>query len=659
MKSRILIVFFGMIVLGGVILLRAAWLQFLPNEKLKVLKSRQFQTIVTLPPRRGPVVDRYGKDLALSAAAYSLYADPSLIKAKRKVARDLAKVLGSSPENIYSRIKDSNRRFAWIHRRLDRDKMERIEKLKVRGLRFVEEWKRIYPNENLLAPVLGLVGQEGQGLEGLELFYESDLKGNSQKVAVKRDARGRPLVSEGLLFRENPEGQELQLTIDVEMQYQLENELEKTVTEFEANGAMGIVLDAKTSAIRAIGNIYRKRADGSPTSGRYQRNHAVTDFFEPGSVIKPLVVAKGLADGTLKPNSKFNCEMGQWRVGGHAIRESDSKHRYGAISVSEILAYSSNIGTGKMALQMGAEKLREGLVSFGFGDKTGVDLPGEVRGLLHRLPWREHQLVTNSFGQGMAATALQVANAYAVLANGGVLHRPYIVEKVKNIESGDVVEREPYIIRRVLSAEQAESMRMMLTAVTQEGGTGATARVPGFQVAGKTGTAQKARFNGRGYEPGAYISSFAGMLPAHAPEFVIYVVVDHPRKAYYASQVAAPLFSRVASFAIRKAGLSPSLLGYEDYQQSFERKIKSQPDSQKRSSVEFVKAEELLKDEVQAAPGEVRVPSLINLSLREALLKIEGRPLKIKAVGQGNVIDTWPKPGDVLSDQDELVIFLQ
>jgi cell division protein FtsI (penicillin-binding protein 3) len=653
MKSRILIVFFGLLVLGSIILLRAAWIQFLPNEKLKSLQARQFQTVITLPSRRGPIVDREGKDLALSSAAFSLYADPSIIKNRTQAARDLSRVLNLSSRHIYSRIKDKNRRFVWIQRRLDRSTMEKVNHLKIKGFRFVEEWKRTYPSEQLLSPVIGKIGQDGQGLEGLELFYENELRGSTQKVSVKRDARGRPLVSEGLLFRENPEGFEIQLTIDSELQYQLENELEKTVAEFEANGAMGIILDAQTSAIRAMGNLYRV----SGQSGLAGRNHTITDFFEPGSVIKPLVVAKGLANGDMQPNSKFDCEMGQWKVGKHFIRESDSKHQFGVISVSEILAFSSNIGTGKMALKMGSEKLRQGLADFGFGEKSGVDLPGEVRGLLHKLPWGDHQTANNSFGQGMAATALQVVNAYAVLANGGVLKRPYIVDRIRNIETGNEKINEPKEIRRVITPSQAESMRMMLTAVTQEKATGAAARVPGFQVAGKTGTAQKARVNGRGYEPGAYISSFAGLLPAHKPEFVIYVVVDTPRKAYYASQVAAPLFSRVASFAVRKAGLSPSLLGHEDYQRSFQQQVHMAKKQPKNSKPVAVDVAAILQGEKRN--GDSRVPSLLNLSLRQALEKMQGQSVKIKAVGQGQVIGTFPREGEPLRDDETVTIFLQ
>lgn len=644
MKSRILIVFFAIMILGMTILLRAAWLQFLPHDKLNALKNRQFQTVVTLPSRRGAIVDKDGKDLALSAAAFSLYADPKMIKKKKDVSRKLAKELGLSYEFIYGRIKDSARRFAWIQRRIEREKMEKIQSWKVPGLSFVEEWKRVYPNEKLMNQVLGFLGNEGQGLEGLELQYEETLHGNQKKVSVKRDARGRPLVADGLLFTENPEGHEIQLTVDSELQYQLENELQKTMQDFEAEGAMGVILDAQTSAVRAMASM------GGSEGGR---NKAVTDYFEPGSVIKPFVVAKGIKDKLLQPNSKFYCEMGEWKIGKRTIRESDSNHKYGFISVTEILAYSSNIGTGKMALEMGEERVKQGLEDFGFGKKTGVDLPGEVKGVIHPLPWNQHLTANVSFGQGMTATMLQVANAYATLANGGLLKKPYIVEKIKNVENGEVMNLQHEEGKRVLTQQQAESMRMILTAVTQKDATGYNARVPGFQVAGKTGTAQKASTTGRGYLPKTYIASFAGMIPAHKPEFVIYVAVDHPQKAYYASQVAAPLFSRIASYAVRKKGLAPSLLATDDYKPKMET-VKS-----------FVVNKELgisSSDEILKISNKGKlenVPDLKDLSLRDVMRRIQGQEVKLKTIGEGKVMDTWPKSGEPLKQDDTLVIFMQ
>ncbi len=654
MKSRILFLFFLMITLGSAILLRAAWLQFLPNDKLKSLRTRQFQTVVTLPSRRGAILDRSGRDLAMSAAAYSLYADPKIIKNKKAVARKLAKILGVSSPYVFGKIKDSKRRFVWIRRRVDRNTMEKIQEMGVRGLSFVEEWKRVYPNENLMAQTLGFLGNEGQGLEGLELQFEEKLKGNRKKILVKRDARGRPLVSEGLLFIENPEGQEVQLTVDLELQYHLENELRRTLQETEAKSAMGIILDAQTSAIRAVATVPTFDLNKiSSTTASLRRNRTITDFFEPGSVIKPFVVAKGIKDDLIQPNSKYYCEMGKWKIGKRTIRESDSFHQFGNISVAEILAFSSNIGTAKIALEMGPEKIREGLVEFGFGHRTGVEMPGEVRGLLHPLPWNDHLTANVSFGQGMAATMLQVANAYAVLANGGLLKKPYIVDRIRSVETGEEEVFKPQVVRRVLTPQQAEAMRMMLTSVTQKQATGFRARVSGFQVAGKTGTAQKAKTDGLGYEPKAYIASFAGMIPAHKPEFVIYVAVDHPQKNYYASQSAAPLFAQVASYAVRKKGLAPSLIGSEDLlpQRSLAQ-LQQVP-----ASAPAMDSTELMEMEAKGRLNQV--PDLKSLSLREVMRKVQGYEVKLKTVGHGSVQSTFPKEGEPLLENETLILFME
>lgn len=653
MKARILFIFLSMMFLGSTILLRAAWLQFLPNEKLNTLKNRQFQTIVTLPSRRGPVVDKDGRDLAMSVAAFSLYADPKIITNKKVVAKKLSKELGLSFENVYSKIKDASRRFSWIQRRMTRIKMERITAMKVRGLSFVEEWTRVYPNENLMSQVLGFLGSEGQGLEGVELQFEDILKGNQKKVSVKRDAHGRPLVSEGLLFTENPEGHEIQLTIDSELQYQLEAELAKTVQEFNASGAVGVILDAKTSAIRALASAPTYDANkANNTNAELRRNRNVTDFFEPGSVIKPFVIAKGLKDKVIQPNSKFFCENGRFQIGDRVIKEADAHHDFGLITVSEILAYSSNIGTAKIALQMGQDRVYQGLQDFGFGAKTGVDLPGEVKGILHPLPWNPHLLATSSFGQGMAATSLQIAAAYTALANGGILKSPYIVQSVHNVETGESQEFKAKEIRRVLTEPEAESMRMLLTAVTQKGATGYSARVSGFQVAGKTGTAQKALPNGRGYKSGGYIASFAGMIPAHQPEYVIYVAVDEPKKNYYAGTVAAPLFSRIASFAVRRSGLAPTLLGDDNYTPRPIAKL-----AVKNEKPMTLVSSEILNDSVST--DFKTLPDLKDLTLRQVMRKIQGHEVKLKTVGSGKVTDTWPKAGQELPEDGTLVLYLQ
>lgn len=650
MKSRIVLLFIGFCLLWTMLGLRAASLQFLPGERLKALKQRQFRTVVTLPARRGAITDREGRELALSTTAFSLYADPKIIEGRRSAAKRLAKVLGANPDSVYAKIRDHHRRFVWIDRTLDPETADRVRALGIRGLSLVQEWRRVYPNESLLAHTLGFLGVEGQALEGLELQYDESLRGNLKKVVVRRDARGRPLVADGLLFQQNPDGNDLKLTIDSEIQYILESELRQAVSEFDADSAVGIVLDAKTSAIRAMSTVPVFDANRALKVGAdVRRNRAMTDAFEPGSTLKTFVLASALREKKIHANSKFFCENGTYKIADRTIR--DDVHKYGWLTVSEILAFSSNIGAAKIAFQLGAETLREALLDFGFGSKLGVDLPGEARGTVQPLPWRSHLLANISFGHGISATPLQIANAYAAVANGGVLNTPYLVDSVRDAETGKVTTTEPKTIRRVLTPEQSESMRLMLSGVTATGGTGVNAKVNGFIVGGKTGTAQKVDLKNGGYMKGAYVSSFAGFIPASDPRFVIYIAVDHPRKAYYGSQVAAPIFAKVASYAARKEGLAPIMLS--------ERNLIHR--GKKPRAPAEAKPEALLATEITAERDSKTVsvvPRLSKLSLREVLRQVSGKDMKVRLVGQGLVSETIPAAGEPLpADREVTVIF--
>lgn len=656
MKSRIVIIFVGILVLWGMLVLRAGYLQFLPNDRLNALQNRQFQTKVTLQARRGAIVDSNGRDLAMSATAYSLYADPKILENRKTVAKKLAKVLNQPVETVYAKIKDGSKRFVWIQRMLEQDKADEIKSWDLRGLSFVEEWRRVYPNETLLAQTLGFMGSEGQGLEGLELAYNQVLAGNQKKVSVKRDARGRPLINDGLMFIENPEGSELRLTVDAELQYRLESELANAVSTFEADHAVGVILDAKTSAILALSSAPSFDLNKAmKTPAEFRRNKIVTDAFEPGSTMKTFVIASALKNGIVQPNSKFYCEKGSFKVGNHIIREAESKEKFEDLTVAEILAVSSNVGTTKIAFKMGDDALRQGLLDFGFGQKLGADLPGEARGLLQALPWKQHLLSNISFGHGVAATPLQIANAFAAIANGGVLNTPYIVQSVRDAETGVSTETKVKPIRRVLTPEQAAQMRAMLVGVTSKGGTGGNARVEGFMVGGKTGTAQKVNPNGRGYLKGAYISSFGGFIPANDPKFVIYVAVDTPRKAYYGATVAAPLFSRMASYAVRKEGIAPLQLTQSEIPASVPvRKVAAEVKPVPVKTVEA--ASESAASSVTAGDT---VPNLLNLTTREVLRRVNGQELKVKFVGQGTVTEMQPAAGSQVPENKEITVILK
>lgn len=612
---------------------------------------------MTLSSRRGAIVDTKGRELGLSTKAYSVYADPKIIEGKKKVSRQLGKILDQSSEGVFKKIKNQQKRFVWIQRRIDKKQADQIKELNVRGLQIVEEFKRVYPNENLMASVLGFVGKEGQGLEGLELKYNQALEGDKKKVVVRRDARGRPLVADGLMFAENPDGAELKLTVDADLQYFLETELKQAVEEFEAESAMAVVLDAKTSAVLAMGNAPTfDLNEAFKFKSNERRNRIVTDVFEPGSTIKTFVIAAALREKIIQPNTKYNTEGGRFQVGDRIIKEAEAKEKWQQLSVSEILAFSSNVGATKIAFDLGALQYEKALKDFGFGQKTGIDLPGDSKGLMHPLPWRPHLLANISFGHGMATTALQVANAYAVIANGGVLRTPYIVQSMRDPETGKTKEFTGKEVRRVLSTEDAARLRLMLTGVTAPGAGGVNAKVDGFLVAGKTGTAQKVDPNGRGYLKGGYISSFAGFIPAHDPKFVIYVVVDHPKKknTYYGAQVAAPLFSRVASYAVRHSGLAPVLLSEKNLvNQNFAR---STPKKKKDKTV--VEPEPI--SEILANSDETEiVPDLSNLTLREVYRRLSGRNIELRWRGEGVVAEMFPPAGSALPNSRKIQVLFK
>ncbi len=678
-KSRLLILFIAFIGLWTVLVFRAAWIQLIPNARLEALKRRQFETTITLGHRRGDILDRNAIELAASATAWSLFADPKLIDDPKKVGRQIAEIFHPSRRTyeqkrlakvFHERMKAKKRRFVWIERQVELKEKLAIEALKIRGLGFIDEPRRVYPNERLMANVLGFVGQEGHGLEGLELKLNDSLSGARRKIAFQKDARGRPLLVNGQLFTEAPDGATIQLTIDRDLQFFVERELIQALNEHEALAATAIVLDAQTSEILAMATLPTFNAnEGGKARPEMRRNRTVTDLFEPGSTMKTFVIAAAIEKKIIEPNTKIFAENGSYKIGKRTIREADTKHHYGWITATEVLAYSSNIGSTKIAQKIGDEDLREAYTRFGFGEQTGVDLPGEARGVVLPLPWRDHLLANISIGHGVSATALQIASAYASIANGGWLKRPYILRSVRDPETGEVIEGKPKTVRRVLGDEAAAKMRLMLSATTIGEGTGINARVPGFPVAGKTGTAQRVFENGRGYEPGAYVSSFVGFLPANDPKYVIFVSLDKPQKNYYGGAVAAPVFSRIAQYAVSRAGLSPVLISAKNV---IARDAASKARNPKADALQWRTEQGLLAEDLTArAPATfvaniplvgalpeaveervplsgVPVPDVVGLSLREAMESFNSAGIpwqNISSRGQGFVSKQHPVPG--------------
>lgn len=357
-------------------------------------------------------------------------------------------------------------------------------------------------------------------------------------------------------------------------------------------------------------------------------------------ILETFVVAGALRDGLVKPSTRYDCEGGRWKVGGRWISEADKKHSFKWLSVTEILANSSNIGAAKIGFDLGGERLYQTLADFGFIGKSGISLPGEARGIINPLPWRPHLLSNVAFGHGIAVTPIQLISAYGAVANGGILRRPLLV---KSIRSGDDVEEfKAQDIRRVLSPQDAATLRLMLTAATEEKSTGHHARIPGYYVAGKTGTAQKVDAQKGGYIPNTYISSFAGFVPAHDPRYVIYVAVDSPKKIYYGSEVAAPVFSKVAQYLVRRAGLPPVLIS--------ERNV-IQP-----SKIQNRALRDIRRSMAESKEG---FPNLVGLTLREAMAVLKPHAEQVDVRGHGMVVKTIPSAGLKINGQAKVTLILE
>ena len=667
-SHRILFVIFIFSVLWAVLFIRSAWLQLFPNPKLSNLQNRLFERTVTLKPRRGNIYDRHNKELAISVPSQSLFADPKRMTEPYYSAKKLAQLFKQPRQFLLKKFLNKKRRFVWVKRHLTKRELAQIKSWNLEGLYFLKESRRFYTTGSSLSQVLGFTGVEGQGLEGLERQYEDVLRGESQKMLIQRDARGRPLFRDFSPFISKVSGYDVHLTIDSDLQFYLEKILKKAIEKSQAETAIGLILSAESSEVLAMANLPNydsNQAVKSPAGMR--RNRAVTDIFEPGSTLKTFTVISALQNG-MSPTKKYSSQDGYLEIGSSVITEADSKKKFKAfLNLSEILAFSSNVGAGSLALDVGDKKLRKTFESFGFGKKTGIDFPGEAKGLLRDLPWRDIETATISFGHGIAGTALQVANAYTAIANGGWLKKPLLVKKIRNPYTGEEQTFKAKNIRRVLTEELARRLSLMLISVTEEEGTGLLANVPGYFTAGKTGTAQKVDLKNRGYKKGEYISSFAGFIPAHNPKFVIYLMIDGAKNNFYASTLVAPLFSELASYTVRQAGLLPTVLQEEnivlaELEESlgaFQKKSEKNT-SLKQQAVNIQKQDSLLRHPAGKRENNLKtanlMPKLKGLSLRQALRELNKKALQIKIQGSGRLLKSIPKAGAVLNNKEPVTL---
>jgi cell division protein FtsI/penicillin-binding protein 2 len=520
---------------------RAAWLQGVRASSFGRLASNQHSEDVVIPAARGTIYDRGGVQLAIGEQAQTVYADPRQVKDPQREAAVIARTLRLDPTTVYRAVTDRTRGFVYVARKADPALVAKLRRKGLPGINSYAEERRFYPQFSLASQVLGYAGVDNHGLAGLELSLDRELAGRPGHERIVKDASGQAIDT--VVSQTVRDGRDVYLTLDHTIQANAQAVLRDTVLRWHAKSATAIVLDPTTGAVRAMATAPGFNANVYPEVWRaLQRNRAVTDTYEPGSTFKLVTVAGALSDGLVTPTTRFTLPY-EIQVADRRIHDAEPRGTEN-MSVSEILSRSSNVGAITLAERLTRHRLVRWISRFGFGHPTGIDFPGESEGIvLTEEKWSGSSIGNIPIGQGIAVTPIQMASAYAAVANRGVWVRPHLVD---HVGEGDTVRPAR---RRVVSAWVSRELMAMLKNVVAEG-TGTLAAVPGYQVAGKTGTAAKPDPHG-GYSDSRYVASFVGVVPASRPRLVILVSVDEPRGAIWGGVVAAPAFAQIAKFDLQ------------------------------------------------------------------------------------------------------------
>ncbi|HEX8072403.1 MAG TPA: penicillin-binding protein [Pyrinomonadaceae bacterium] len=559
----VLLLVLWMLVIGA----RLVQLQVAQHDALGARARRQQQQAVALNAPRGLILDRAGRELARSLDADSFYVVPTELEDAGAAARQLADVLGLDATALTARLREARgagRKFVWLARQVDAEPAARVHALKLAGVYARPEPKRYYPNGALAAHVLGFVGRDAEGLAGVERVQDAALKGDGGEVRLASDGRREAYDSRE---RQARAGDTLVLTIDQNVQYQAEQALGAAVAQARAKSGTAIVLDPRTGEILALANAPAfdpnappvatpagvEESDAAGPSRDVKRNPALENIYEPGSTFKVVAFSAALEEKLVRPDDLIDCQMGSITVAGRVVHDS---HPHGTLTITDALAQSSNVAAIKLGIKVGNARLYDYIRRFGFGARTGVELPGETKGLLRDVKrWQPTSIGSIPMGQEIGVTAVQMAAAFGAIANDGLRIQPHLVREVRDADTGAVVPKDVEA-RRVVSAETARTLKPMLESVTLKG-TAKRAQLDGYTAAGKTGTAQKIDRRTRAYSHSKFVASFVGFAPVENPAVVIAVVIDEPAGAYYGGQVAAPVFAEIASNVLPYLNVEP------------------------------------------------------------------------------------------------------
>jgi cell division protein FtsI (penicillin-binding protein 3) len=648
-RGRTRLFLLGLFVWGLVVVGRLVQLQIADGSRYRARAQRQQERRIEIAARRGSILDREGREIAISVEASSVYVIPDEIEDSRASAQALSRALAMPAREVQERV-TSDRPFVWIRRQVDLDAAARVRALKLPGVHLVPEPHRFYPKGRLASSVLGFVGTDDVGLAGLEYAYDRVIRGRPGEIVALTDAR-RSRYGEAETDRSRPprEGASLVLSLDSGVQFAAERELEAAVAEHHAKSGSIVILDPWNGEILAMASApdFDPNAFGDfPAEAR--RNRVIADAYEPGSTFKIVTGSLALENHLVTLDEIIDTGDGTIRVANTTITEAD-RHRYGGLTLAGIFEHSSNIGIIRVGLRLGPRRLFEGATALGVGEPTGVDLPGENPGIFRPLDrWSALSNAEISMGQEVSLNALQLARITAVVANGGYLVQPHVVTKI--IEPGGetraVPVREPV---RVLSESTARTISRILVGVVERG-TGMRAAIPGFSVAGKTGTAQKAGVGG--YQPGRHVPNFAGFAPAERPRCVAVVVLEEPQGKYYAADVAAPLFASVMSQALGILRVAPR------EQRVPATELAEAPEPVRRYPAGVVPVSSRGAERLQTASVSDRVPDVVGLTARQAVAIFARMGVLARLQGSGIVLAQDPPAGSPVRPGAVLTLFL-
>jgi cell division protein FtsI (penicillin-binding protein 3) len=615
---------------------RLVFLQVLENGDLVALAERQQERTREVPPERGDILDRNGHLLATSVDANSIYAVPSELSDPEAVVDALCAALGNCErrerQTLVGRLGNRKADFAWVRRQVDPDKAKRVADLNLDGIGSVQESQRRYPNKELASHVLGYVGVDNQGLNGVEFAFDAQIRGKAGTMFVHTDARRRVFSR----FERPPtSGSTVELTIDEVLQHIAERELHAGVAEQKAAGGSAIIMNPFTGEILAMASepTFNPNVYGDFPASR-RRNRAVQDLYEPGSTFKIVTAAAALDLHVMPPDRMIDASAGQIRIGGTVTHDD---HNYGVLSFEDVIVRSSNVGAIKIGLQIGVERLSQYVQRFGFGRPMSPDFPAESPGIVwDAAKWTERALASVSMGYQIAVTPLQMATAVSAIANGGELMEPRIIRAI--YQDGRRFEVRPKVVGRAVSPETAATLTGILENVVDRG-TGVAAKIPGFEhaIAAKTGTAHKL-VNGR-YSNSDYNASFVGFFPSRAPAVTVIVVVDSPHAgSYYAASTAVPIFKRIAEATIRYLGIGPTVNPPAPVL------VVRRDEAPGAPTVGAAAGEPVVRVVADGEPG--TLPDVRGMSAREATHALSALGVAVRLSGDGFVVDQDPPAGE-------------